>query len=313
MLACGAARQLFASVLGLITLVPLTSGCALSSIGMNRMADALTATAGAYARDDDPELVRIGAPATLKMIEMLLDRQPGHAGLLLSACSGFTQYAYAFLQVESEIVAAAAAPSSELRQRGRAMYARARGYCLRTLALRHQSLAAALVEAPKQALLLLDGLSRADVAITFWTAAAWAGELTLADDQLVRLPELALVRALFDRALVLDESWGAGAIHEAMIALDGLPLLAGGSAARARQHFARAVELSGGRSVNAFVTLAASVAVRAGDRVEFEKLLAQAIAVDVNAAPDLRLANLVAQRRARHLLAAAARLFRSGS
>src|SRR5688572_24657374 len=81
----------------------LCTACSPATMGINRMADALSATASAFGRDDDPEFVRIGAPSTLKMVEMMLDDQPTHPGLLLTACSGYTQYAYAFLQVESEI------------------------------------------------------------------------------------------------------------------------------------------------------------------------------------------------------------------
>ena len=46
--------------------------------------------------------------------------------------------------------------------------------------------------------------------------------------------ELATVRALLNRAKALDEKWESGAIHEALIAFDGLPPLLGGSPAAAR-------------------------------------------------------------------------------
>src|SRR5687768_18500974 len=98
----------------LIAVLAATAACSPATMGMSRMAAALSATADAYARDDDPEFVRTGAPATLKMVEMMLDSQPSHPGLLLTACSGFTQYAYAFLQVESEL-GANAAESAALR------------------------------------------------------------------------------------------------------------------------------------------------------------------------------------------------------
>ena len=94
-----------------------------------------------------------------------------------------------------------------------------------------------------------------------------------------------------------------------MIALDGLPSLLGGSAARAREHFDRAVALSNGSSAFAFVTLASSVAQPAKDRKEFERLLRAALAVDVDKEPSLRLANLIAQARARYLLTQMDRLF----
>ena len=144
----------------------------------------------------------------------------------------------------------------------------------------------------------------------FWTAAAWAGELSLVDNPLLRIGEVATVRALFTRALELDESWGGGTIHEAMIAVEGLPALVGGSPVRAREHFKRAVALSDGHSAFAYVTLASSVSAPARDRAEFERSLEQAIAIDVTKKPELRLANLVAQKRARFLLANADRLLK---
>jgi acyl transferase domain-containing protein len=56
--------------------------------------------------------------------------------------------------------------------------------------------------------------------------------------------------------------------------------------------------------------LATSVAAPAKNRAEFEKLLKQALAIDVSKRPQIRLANLIAQRRARFLLATADRLFK---
>jgi predicted anti-sigma-YlaC factor YlaD len=121
---------------------------------------------------------------------------------------------------------------------------------------------------------------------------------------------LAVVRVMLTRALALEEAWGEGALHEAMIALDGLPAVVGGSRVRARQHFERAVSLARGHSAFAYVTLASSVSLPERNRPEFERVLKQALAIDVGAKPELRLANLIAQRRARHLLANADRLFK---
>ena len=280
-------------------------------MGMNRMADALSATASAYAKDDDPEFVRVGAPSTLKMVEMMVDRQPSHAGLLLTACSGFAQYAYGFLHLDSEIAAVTNAQAArDLAGRAARMYARSRGYCLRELAMRHPQLPQLLASDPVKGLAALDGTARADVPALFWAGAAWAGELAAEDNQLVRLAELAIARAFLARALALDETWGGGAIHEAMIAVEGLPALVGGSRARARQHFERAVALAEGQSAQAYVTMAASVAMPGKDRGEFTRLLEQALAVDPSRRPELRLANLLAQKRARFLLGNADRLFR---
>jgi hypothetical protein len=270
------------------------------------MADALSSTATAFSRDNDPEFVRLAAPSTLKMVEMLLDDNPSHAGLLLTACSGFTQYAYGFLQVDAEMLEPPTGAAADvLRGRGRAMYLRARDYCGRLLEIRHPDAVAALLINPAP---LLASAGRADVPSLYWTAVAWGGELSLADNQLVRLPEIGTVRALLTRALELDEAWENGAIHEALIALDGLPLLLGGNAARARAHFDRAVALSNGESAFAYVTMASSVAQPARDRAEFERLLRAALAIQ-GGKPALRLSNLIAQKRARYLLSRIDRLF----
>jgi len=283
------------------------AACSPATMGMNRMADALSATTSAFGRDDDPEFVRVGAPSTLKMVEMMLDDHPAHPGLLLTACSGYTQYAYAFLQVESEITQPAnAAAAADLKQRASRMYERARGYCLRALELEVPKAATSLSKDPKGT---LAAAARADVPILYWTAAAWGGSLSVADRPILRLGELAVVRALFNRALELDEAWEGGTLHEAMISIEALPALLGGSAERARTHFDRAVELSQGQSAFAYVTFAGSVSAGAKDRAEFEQLLRQAIAIDVSKRPAIRLANLIAQKRARFLLSRAASLF----
>lgn len=290
-----------------MALVAGSTGCSVRRAGFARMADAISATSSTFARDDDPEFVRLAAPSTLKMVEMLLDEDPRHPGLLMTACSGFTQYAYAFLHAPAEIDSAGdSAPATELRSRAAAMYDRGRDYCLRVLDTRHPAIRDSLARDPRAA---LGAVTPGDVPAIYWTAVAWGGSVALAENPLLRVGELATVRLLLGRALELDEDWEQGALHEAMIALDGLPWLAGGSAARARSHFERAVALSGGQSAFAYVTMATSVARPAKNRDEFEKLLRAALAVDVNRRPDWRLANLIAQRRAKALLGRAAELF----
>ena len=275
-------------------------------MGISRMADALTSTASAFTRDTDPEFVRQAAPSTLKMIEMLLEESPAHHGLLMTACSGFTQYAYAFLQADADTAPAGSPTAKEMRARGAAMYDRARGYCVRALASRHPGVASALQAEAKS---VLPSMTAADVPALYWTAVAWGGALTLSEHPLTRVGEVSAVRALFARALQLDESWEAGAIHEAMIAVESLPVLLGGSPVRAREHFDRAVALSHGDSAFAYLTLATGVAQPAGNRAEFERLLRAAIAVDPSRRPSLRLSNLIAQKRARFLLSQIDRLF----
>jgi tetratricopeptide (TPR) repeat protein len=89
----------------------------------------------------------------------------------------------------------------------------------------------------------------------------------------------------------------------------GRPGAGGDPAARARQHFERALALSKGRDASPFVSLAEAVTIQKQNAKEFESLLNQALTIDPDAHPDTRLANLVMQRRARWLLSRESELF----
>jgi predicted anti-sigma-YlaC factor YlaD len=186
-----------------------------------------------------------------------------------------------------------------LRARALRLYLRGRDYCLRALEIRLRGIGPQLLADPVPA---LARARREDVPMLYWTAASWGAAISLGLDQ----PELAVdfptVRALAERAIALDAGWSDGALHELMIALDSLPEALGGDPARAREHFARAVELQQGRSPGPYVALATGVAVPARDRAEFESLLQQALAINPDDNPATRLATLITQRRARALL-----------
>ena len=295
-----------ATRLCVVVVAVMLAGCSPKKMGISRMADALSSTASAFTRDNDPEFVRQAAPSTLKMVEMMIEGSPTHQGLLMTACSGFTQYAYAFLQADADVAEPSTQSAKDLKARAAAMYDRARDYCLRALEIRHPGGAKGLQSDPK---MVLASMAAPDVPALYWTGVAWGGGLLLSNNPLPRIGELATVRALFSRALQLDEAWEGGTIHEAMIAVESLPVLLGGSAARAREHFNRAVALSNGESAFAYVALATGVAQPAKDRAEFERLLRAALAIDVSKRPSIRLANLIAQKRARYLLTQIDKLF----
>jgi hypothetical protein len=279
-----------------VAALALLAACSPQKMALNRMASALADASSVYEADNDPEFVRLAAPSTLKTVEMLLSQDPHQPQLLLTACSGFTQYSYGFLHVESELRAADAAVAQDLRLRAGKMYARARGYCVRGLQLRHQSITLeALQKDPSAA---LQAATKEDVPFLYWTGASWGAELAVSPSQLARIAELAPVRALMLRAKALDAEWGRGAIYEAMIAFDGLPPLLGGSPAAARADFDKAMELSGGKSVFARVTYALTLS----NQTEKRRLLQEAAGEDVSSLPARRLTNLIAQRYAKALL-----------
>ena len=153
-------------------------------------------------------------------------------------------------------------------------------------------------------------LKREDVPQIYWTAAPWAAAISLSKDNPDLIADLPIVDAMMNRALELDEAFGDGAIHSFLISYEmSRAGRADDAAARSRQHFERAVALSGGALAGPFVSLAESVCVQKQDLNEFQSLLQRALAINPDTKPEWRLVNLVMQRRAKWLLSRTDQLF----
>jgi predicted anti-sigma-YlaC factor YlaD len=88
-----------------------------------------------------------------------------------------------------------------------------------------------------------------------------------------------------------------------MISLDSLDEVVGGSEERAREHFKQAIALQKNQpQAGPYVSLATGIALKKQNREEFEQLLKDAMAIDPDKHPEVRLVNLAAQRRARFLM-----------
>jgi len=286
----------------------LSVGCSVRKMAADRVAEALASGDGSVQSDDDPELIRDAAPFQLKLIESLIAENPEHEGLLLAAASGFTRYAYAFVQQDAdEAEGEDLSRARALRDRARRLYLRARRYGMRGLEVRHPGFEADLL---RDCGTTVARTTREDVPLLYWTAASWASAVSLSKDDPEALADLPLAEALAGRALTLDETFDEGALHVFFLVLEaGRPGGGPEALAKARNHFHRAVELSGGRLASPYVALAESVEVREQNREAFEELLGRALAIDTEAEPERRLQNLLMQRRARRLLSKTDELF----
>ena len=289
-------------LLGLLGALAVLPGCAMikhKAVGM--VASTLASSGDVFTRDDDLELVGQAIPFGLKLYESLLDSAPKNKDLLIATCSNFTQYGVAYLETEALVLGEEDHHDEVARLNARALrlYVRARGYCLRALDVRFPGVQAALSQDPAAA---LARARKSDVPLLYWLAATWGSAIALGLDQPALVADMPTVRALAERAIALDETWGTGTLHEMFISLDSLPQALGGSPERARAHFPRALELHKGTAAGPYVALAVGLAQPAQDRAEFESLLKQALAVDPDKDPSTRLVTLVQQRRARALL-----------
>lgn len=283
-----------------LLLLASTNACSIRKLAVNSVAGALGDLGTSFGRDDDPDLVGEALPFALKTIEGLLDQSPENRDLLLAATSGFTQYAYGWLELEAERIELENYAGAEaLRARALGLYLRASDYGMRALALRQPDIETRLLADPTTAIgpRLAD-----DVEALFWAGAAWGSAIALALDQPEIVVDLPAARALLEGALAADPEWQRGTVLEAMIGLEALPAALGGSVERAREHFERAKTLAAGQRAGTYVSWATRVAVDQQDRALFTTMLESALAVDLDRLPEERLANRLAQRRATWLL-----------
>ena len=277
----------------------LSSGCSLRSMAVNVMVPVL-ADPDVYRSESDPELVRGALPFLLKTIESILDSSPRQSEALVFACTGFTLYGNAFLQVDADLAEWEDYERSvEVRERTWRIYVRARDYCLRGLEVKYPGVTERLRQDPVAALAVTEV---EDVELLFLLGSAWGLAISNALDRPALVADLRVVRALMARALELDPDYEGGSVHSALITLEALPPELGGSPVRAREHFEQAVALSNGLDAGPYVSFATGVSVPEEDRAEFLQLLEHALAIDPDEDTSRRLLNLVNQRRARSLL-----------
>ena len=279
----------------------LLSSCSVKQMAMNQIGDALAGGGTVFSSDDDPELIKEALPFSLKLMESVLAEVPEHEGLLLNLCSSFAQYSYGFVQLEAdEVEDEDYHRSVELRERAKNLCLRAKRYGMRGLEVRHPGLSEALALDLENA---LANVEADDVPYLYWTALSWMGAIVLSLDDPQLVGELAIPEAMMEKVLSLDPDWDSGSVHSFFITYEmGRLTGSGDPVAKATMHFNRALELSGGQMASVYVAYAESVAVEQQDKEKFTELLNQALSIDIDARPELRLANRLYQRRAKWLL-----------
>jgi predicted anti-sigma-YlaC factor YlaD len=297
-------KSFFAAGMLMLSVLIFPPACSLKKLAMNQVANALTGSGSStvFTGDNDPELVGDALPFAIKMYESLLAASPRHQGLRLQTGSLYVMYANAFLQTPAAMLPEAEYEKQESGyQRAKNLYLRGRDIILAGLEEKHPGFRANLDK--KDFAKALEGTTRRDIPLLYWAGAGWLGAYAIDPfdmDLGVTLPAAA---ALIERVYRLDPDYAAGAIHEFYILYYGsLPEYMGGSLKKAREHFAKAVAVSGGRSSTPYVSLATAVTVKEQDLSGFRELLNQALAIDPESDPENRLVNVLNRRKARWLL-----------
>ena len=267
-------------------------GCAsiMERVGGN-LADNLNQ---AILNQDDLETVRSGAPAYLLMVDGLIEGNPENSAMLLAGSKLYASYTSAFVDDDA---------------RAKRLAGRALEYAIRALCSEMERLCTALEARPADFGVALDTADAGDVPLLYAFAGAWAGWIQVNSDDwnaVAALPKLIL---LFERCVVLDESWDDGGAHVYLGVFSTLlPAVLGGKPEIGRAHFERAIELSGGRNLMFKVLMAEHYARAVFDRELHDDLL-HSVMIEPIEAPGLTLVNTLARQRAGRLLAGSADFF----
>ena len=182
------------------------AGCSIKTMAINTLGNALADGSSGFARDDDPELIRDAVPFALKTIESLIGQSPNHKGLLKAACSGFTQYSYAFVQQEADFVEAQDLErATAMRARAKKLYLRGRDYGIRAFEVEFPGFGNRLRQNADG---VLARLSKKHVPLLYYTAVSWAAAFAvdIADSR------LSVEQTLFEKMMSYGslKAWATG-------------------------------------------------------------------------------------------------------
>jgi predicted anti-sigma-YlaC factor YlaD len=307
-------RKQFIVLIALSALLVLDF-CSIKKMAMNQVANALTAPGGStvFTGDNDPELVGDALPFAIKMYESMMVSIPWHAGLKLRTGSLYIMYANAFLQNPAEML-----PEKELEKqefllnRAKNLYLRGRDIILNALDKKYPGFLKNMNE--KKYDQALAPMKKEDAPFLYWGAAGWMGAYAIEPLDMKIGLTMPGAKAMMEKVLPVDNDFEKGTIHDFYVSYYGaMPGNMGGDAGKAREHYKKAIEASGGKSTSPHLSLAATVSVNEQNYKEFKELLNKVLEVDPDADPDNRLVNILNQRRARWLLEHAEDFFIEGT
>lgn len=244
----------------------------------------------AIMNQDDPELVRDGAPAYLLMLDSFVEGAPDNEAALSAAAQLYSAYGVVF--VDDPV-------------RRRKLTTRGRDYGRR-----------AICEAAKEACGMWDlpydeftarlqELDRKQVPALYTLALSWFAWIQAHSDDFGALAKLPLAQAALWRVQKLDRSYEEATIEHLLGVLNTIrPPALGGDFDAGLVHFERALRVSRGRDLSIKVDYAKYYARTLYDRDLHDRLLHEVLDVDP-VEPGLTLFNTLAQDDARELLASA--------
>jgi len=275
-----------ASILGLLfLLITLLSGCA--SVVESRMAANLSS---AILNQDDPETVRMGAPAYLLMIDGMIEGNPNNSNILLAGSKLYSAYATIFV---------------EDKERAKRLATKAFDYSRRALCERNDAICKNYLQSFDDFANSLQQINSEDIAYLYGFGSAWAGLLQVSSGDWKALADLPKITLIMEKVVSLKESYEYGGAHTYLgVFSSQRPPSLGGKPEVGRKYFEKAISLSNGLNLMNKVLFARYYARLVHNRDLHDRLLREVIEANAKA-PGLTLINTLAKQEAAELLKSA--------
>ena len=280
----------------------LSTGCDFQRLATNQTADVLYEGSIVLEREPDVQLARDAMPASLKTMETFLVSAPDNEKLLELLAKGFYSYAFAFLEADLEVAQYSGATEAEIKELNRRCvlhYTRARDYGFMLLDVPEVK-DAALSGDEKALAQALKNLDEDHVRGLFWVGYGWASAINLSQDDPDMVARLGVVEAIMRRVEQLDDNYFDSGVHYFFgVLYSSRPEMFGGDPEKAKQHFDIALERNGDKNLMIPFLYARFWATQTQNKDVFQNMMNRVLEADLNAHPDRRLNNAVAQKRAR--------------
>lgn len=259
------------------------AGCA--SMATQRMADSI---ASAMLNQNDPSTVLAGAPAYLLLLDGLILEQPDDRTLLMAGARLYQAYGAGLV---------------EDPERARRLTAKARDYAKRALCGSKPAICGAERGVFETYVQKVSKIQHPDLQALYTYGVSWAGWIQVRTADWNALADLPRVEAVLERVIALDPGYDKGRAQLYLgVMRSQLPPAMGGKPETGREHFEMALRYSQGRDLMAKVEYARHYARLVFDQKLHDRLLKEVLDADP-VEPNLTLSNILAQQRARKLLA----------
>ncbi len=244
----------------------------------------------AIMNQDDPEIVRDGAPAYLLMLDSFIEGSPNDAAMLGAAAELYAAYGVIFV---------------EDAQRADRLTSRALAYSQKSLCISNKSACGIADLSYKEFESVLEKLGKNDVAGLFTFGLASIAYIKAHSDDWGAMAKLPRVESALKRVQVLDQHYNAVQVEHFLAVLNTIrPPALGGDFEAGKAHYERALSLSGGKDLSINVDYARYYARTLYDRELHDRLLNDVMSAEPNQ-DGYTLFNTLAQREAQELLDAA--------